>query len=126
YENVGGFKLTRLGEDIEYSIRIDKAGYKVGLIPEAIVYHKRRTDFAQFYKQLHFFGRARINIYKHFPSELKLVHFFPAAFVLFIIGTILANLFIPSLASIGNFLLLFYFLFLFLHALATTKSFIVS
>src|SRR5690606_24302890 len=79
YENVGGFKLTRLGEDIEYSIRIDKAGYKVGLIPEAIVYHKRRTDFAQFYKQLHFFGRARINIYKHFPSELKLVHFFPAA-----------------------------------------------
>src|SRR5690606_12233029 len=43
YENVGGFKLTRLGEDIEYSIRIDKAGYKVGLIPEAIVYHKRRT-----------------------------------------------------------------------------------
>ena len=126
FEKVGGFKLTRLGEDIEYSIRIQKAGYKIGLIPDALVYHKRRTDFMQFYKQLHFFGRARINIYKHFPSELKLVHFLPAAFVIFIVGNFIANLFFPPIASIGNFLLLFYFLFLFLHALATTKSFKVS
>lgn len=126
YEKVGGFKLTRLGEDIEYSIRIQRAGFKTGLVPDAFVYHKRRTNLMQFYKQLHFFGRARINIYKHFPSELRLVHFFPAAFVVFIVGTVVANLFIPSLASVGNFLLLFYFLFLFLHALSTTKSFKVS
>src|SRR5690606_12160605 len=102
YEKVGGFKLTRLGEDIEYSIRIQRAGFKTGLVPDAFVYHKRRTNLMQFYKQLHFFGRARINIYKHFPSELRLVHFFPAAFVVFIVGTVVANLFIPSLASVGN------------------------
>jgi len=76
WEKVGGFILTRLGEDIEYSIRIHEQGFKIGLIPAARVFHKRRTSFSQFYKQLHFFGRARINIYKHFPSELKLVHFF--------------------------------------------------
>ncbi len=80
WEKVGGYILTRLGEDIEYSIRIHEAGFKIGLIPAAKVYHKRRTSFAQFYKQLHFFGRARINIYKHFPAELKLMHFFPAVF----------------------------------------------
>ena len=71
WERTGGFILTRLGEDIEFSIRIHKAGFKIGLIPTAVVYHKRRTNFKQFYKQLHFFGRARINIYRFFPSELK-------------------------------------------------------
>lgn len=76
WEKAGGFILTRLGEDIEYSIRIHESGFKIGLIPGAKVFHKRRTSMFQFYKQIHFFGRARINIYKHFPSELKLVHFF--------------------------------------------------
>src|SRR6476661_5740453 len=86
WEATDGFLLTRLGEDIEYSIRIQGNGFKSALIPEAIVYHKRRTSLLQFYKQLHFFGRARINIYKFFPAELKVVHFFPALFTLFLIG----------------------------------------
>ncbi|WP_448633562.1 glycosyltransferase [Pedobacter panaciterrae] len=54
WEKVGGFTLTRLGEDIEYSIRIHEQGFKIGLIPAARVFHKRRTSFSQFYKQLHF------------------------------------------------------------------------
>ena len=80
WETVGGFIITRSGEDIEYSIRIHSAGFNIGLIPEAKVYHKRRTDFLQFYKQLHFFGRARINVYKFFPTELKTGAFFPGYF----------------------------------------------
>ncbi len=83
YEKVGGFIITRMGEDIEYSIRIIRSGFLSGLIPEAYVYHKRRTNFRQFFKQLHFFGRARINISRFFPEELKLVHLFPALFFLF-------------------------------------------
>ncbi|HUH18836.1 glycosyltransferase [Albibacterium sp.] len=122
WEQVGGFKLTRLGEDIEYSIRIQKAGFKIGLIPDAKVFHKRRTDFNQFYKQLHFFGRARINIYKHFPSELKLVHFFPSAFVLFLFGTLIANILSFPIAQFGNLLLAIYILLLFVHAWTKTNS----
>ncbi|MCJ0743829.1 glycosyltransferase [Pedobacter montanisoli] len=122
YEKVGGFILTRLGEDIEYSIRIHENGFKIGLIPEAKVYHKRRTSFKQFYKQLHFFGRARINIYKHFPSELKLVHFFPAVFTLGLLFTIVCNLFCPPLAYICNFFVLLYFLLIFFHAWQVNKS----
>src|ERR1700744_1126436 len=71
WEKLGGFIITRSGEDIEYSIRIHSNGFKIGLIPDAKVYHKRRTNFFQFYKQIHFFGRARINMYKFFPKELK-------------------------------------------------------
>ena len=122
YEKVGGFILTRLGEDIEYSIRIHENGFKIGLIPAAKVYHKRRTSFSQFYKQLHFFGRARINIYKHFPSELKLVHFFPAIFILGLGFTILSNVFFGPLAYVCNFFLLLYFLLIFFHAWQVNKS----
>ncbi|MBG6236308.1 glycosyltransferase involved in cell wall biosynthesis [Pedobacter sp. CAN_A7] len=122
WEKVGGFKLTRLGEDIEYSIRIHEAGFKIGLIPAAKVFHKRRTSFAQFYKQLHFFGRARINIYKHFPAELKLVHFFPAFFTMGLILTLLLNIVYMPLAYICNIVFLFYFGLLFFHAWTVNRS----
>ncbi|TDQ08495.1 glycosyltransferase [Pedobacter metabolipauper] len=122
YEKVGGFILTRLGEDIEYSIRIHEHGFKIGLIPAARVFHKRRTSFSQFYKQLHFFGRARINIYKHFPAELKLIHFFPAAFTCFVIFTVLINLFYWPLAFICNFLIVVYFMLIFFHSWQANKS----
>lgn len=83
YEKTGGFKWTRLGEDLEFSIRIIKAGFRVGLIEDAFVYHKRRTRWTQFFKQLHFFGKARINVYTEHPDALKWVHCLPALFVLF-------------------------------------------
>lgn len=122
WENVGGFVLTRLGEDIEYSIRIHEQGYKIGLIPAAKVYHKRRTSFAQFYKQLHFFGRARINIYKHFPKELKLVHFFPSAFTLALISTVILNFVWPAFAYFCNFTFLLYFAMIFFHSWSVNTS----
>lgn len=122
FEKVGGFILTRLGEDIEYSIRIHENGFKIGLIPGAKVYHKRRTSFYQFYKQLHFFGRARINIYKHFPKELKIVHFFPAVFTCAVIFTLLMNCFYAPLAYLCNFIMLVYFMLIFFHSWQTNKS----
>lgn len=122
WEEVGGFKLTRLGEDIEFSIRIIEAGFKVELIPDAIVFHKRRTDFIQFYKQLHFFGRARINIFKHYASELKPVHFLPAAFTIGIMFLLIFNVLGFEIAQLGNLLLALYTLILFFHAWKTTKS----
>jgi glycosyltransferase involved in cell wall biosynthesis len=122
YEQVGGFILTRLGEDIEYSIRIHENGFKIGLIPEAKVYHKRRTSFSQFYKQLHFFGRARINIYKHFPNELKLVHFFPAVFTCGLIATLIFNLLGWYLGYLGSFLYFLFFVLIFFHSWSVNKS----
>jgi glycosyltransferase involved in cell wall biosynthesis len=122
WEKAGGFIITRLGEDIEYSIRIHSLGFKIGLIPEAKVFHKRRTSYFQFYKQLHFFGRARINIYKFFPNELKPVHFFPAAFTLGVFFTLIANLFKWPVAVLGNMFLLIFILLIFFHSLYKNKS----
>ena len=122
WEKAGGFIITRLGEDIEYSIRIHSLGFKIGLIPDAVVYHKRRTNFLQFYKQLHFFGRARINIYKFFPKELKAVHFFPAVFTTGVILTLIFNLLGWQIAILANTILAVYILLIFFHAWWKNKS----
>lgn len=108
YERVGGYKITRMGEDIEYSIRIINEGFKVGLIKDAFVYHKRRTTIAQFFRQLHFFGRARINISRFFPKELKLVHYFPLAFTLYLLLIPFLFLLNTVLGAITLFFLVFY------------------
>jgi glycosyltransferase involved in cell wall biosynthesis len=122
WEKAGGFIITRLGEDIEYSIRIHSMGFKIGLIPDAKVYHKRRTNFLQFYKQLHFFGRARINVYKFFPGGLKTVHFFPAIFTLSLIFTVISNIFNWPVARLCNFILALIILLIFFHSWSKNKS----
>lgn len=122
WEKLGGFIITRSGEDIEYSIRIHSNGFQIGLIPDAKVYHKRRTSFYQFYKQLHFFGRARINIYKFFPSQLKAVHFFPAVFTLGLIFSVIANIFQWPIAIVCNIFIAIWILLIFFHSLVKNKS----
>ncbi len=80
YMKLGGFSKMRFGEDIDFSIRIFKAGYKCRLFPEAWVWHKRRTDFRKFFRQVYNSGIARINLYKKYPESLKLVHLLPMVF----------------------------------------------
>ncbi|SOE23646.1 Glycosyltransferase, catalytic subunit of cellulose synthase and poly-beta-1,6-N-acetylglucosamine synthase [Spirosomataceae bacterium TFI 002] len=117
WEKVGGYKITRMGEDIEFSKRIIEAGFKVGLIPEAFIFHKRRTSLRQFFNQLHFFGRARINIARFYPEQLKLVHFFPAAFTLFLLACVLSFFIYPPIAFVGLTFFAIYCSLLFFDAL---------
>ena len=97
YQALGGFSRMRFGEDIDFSIRIFKGGYTCRLFPGAWVYHKRRTDFRKFFKQVHNSGIARINLYKKYPESLKLVHLLPAAFTLGVAIFLLGTPFCPSL-----------------------------
>ena len=89
YQELGGFTKMRFGEDIDFSYRIIEAGYKTALIPEAWVWHKRRTDFRKFFRQVYNSGIARINLEKRHPGTLKLVHLLPTVFTLGVIGCIL-------------------------------------
>ena len=82
FEQTGGYRITRMGEDIEFSIRIRESGFNAVLIEDAYVYHKRRVNLSEFFKQLHFFGRARVNISRYYPKELRFVHLFPMFFLL--------------------------------------------
>ncbi len=80
YQQLGGFSRMRFGEDIDFSYRIVEAGHATRLLPDAWVWHKRRTDFDKFFKQVFNSGIARINLEKRHPGTLKLVHLLPMAF----------------------------------------------
>lgn len=105
YMELKGFSKMRFGEDIDFSIRIFKAGKRCRLFPEAWVWHKRRTDFRKFYRQVYNSGIARINLYKKYPESLKLVHLLPMVFtvgVIFLVLLLCIGLFFsfaPSLSS---------------------------
>lgn len=91
YRELGGFSKMRFGEDIDFSYRIVEAGYQTRLLPAAWVWHKRRTDFRKFFRQVFNSGIARINLSKRHPGTLKLVHLLPAVFTLGVIALILAS-----------------------------------
>ncbi|MDF1547754.1 MAG: glycosyltransferase [Bacteroidales bacterium] len=122
YEKTGGFSNMRFGEDVDMSLKILENGFKTQLIRDAFVYHKRRTDFRKFFKQVYNSGIARINLEKRHPGSLKLVHAMPAAFFL---GT----LFLIFLSVINWMFLLpigLYIILILADALIKTKSFIVA
>ena len=81
FAQLGGFSAMRFGEDVDFSMRVVEAGFKTALIPEAWLYHKRRTDFRKFFRQVKNSGKARIALTRRHPGSLRLVHLFPLIFV---------------------------------------------
>ena len=122
FAKTGGYIITRMGEDIEFSIRIIEMGFKTGLIEDAYVFHKRRTSLRQFYRQLHFFGRARINVSRFYPKEIKLVHAFPAAFTISAVVLWFLPLLNTQLFFVGLGLFALYFLLIFSDSLIKTRN----
>lgn len=92
FMNLGGFGTWRFGEDIDFSIRIFKAGYSCQLFPTAWVWHKRRTNMVRFFRQVVNCGVARINLYKKHPESLKLVYLLPMIFTIGWFLTLLATI----------------------------------
>ena len=120
YKALNGFSKMRFGEDIDFSIRIFDNGYSCRLFPEAWVYHKRRTDFRKFFKQVYNSGIARINLYKKYPSSLKLVHLLPAVFTVGVFLLCLSALLLCSLVPLS--LLLLYSILIFIDSSTHYKS----
>ncbi|MBN2524020.1 MAG: glycosyltransferase [Bacteroidales bacterium] len=123
FEKLGGFSRMRFGEDIDMSIRINKENYSTCLIQNAGVFHKRRTNLRQFFRQIINSGIARINLFKLHPHSLKVVHVLPAIYTL---GLII--LLILSICIHPFFILpwLFYLTIVFFHSLLATKNIFVA
>ncbi len=120
YLRLGGFSRMRFGEDIDFSIRIFQAGCHCRLFPGAWVWHKRRTDFRKFWRQVFNSGIARINLYKKYPDSLKLVHLLPMVFTLGLAALLLLALVLCALWPLLP--LLLYALLVFLDASVKEKS----
>lgn len=88
FNKLGGFTGLKVSEDIDLSIRLIKSGYRTGLIENAYVFHKRRSTFYKFFRQVFSFGSGRIDLQKRHGNALRPVHILPSLFVIyFILGS---------------------------------------
>ena len=93
FYSLNGFSDMRFGEDMDLSMRTFENGYSGALIQDAYVYHKRRTNFKSFYKQVFGSGTARIELTVRHKGTLKIVHLFPTMFVFGILVSLLLSIF---------------------------------
>lgn len=111
YKRVGGFGDLRHGQDIELSYRIHQSGAKIIQISEAVVYHRRRTTLAQFFRQVFNWGVARINLGKISSAMLEPLHFAPAIITILamtiIVGFVVDPIEYGSLFELGFGFLMF-------------------
>ncbi len=117
FESLGGFSGLKVSEDIDLSIRLAKNGYRSGLISEAYVYHKRRSTFYKFFRQVFSFGSGRIDLQLRHGDALKVVHILPSLFVAFL----LAGFILPFISR-GVFLLWISALTLYFLAIAADSA----
>lgn len=123
YETTKGYIIPFMGEDMEFSTRILKHGFKTALIAEAFVYHKRRTDPIKFFKQLKYFGRARVNLSRFHSGQISLMHLFPAVFTLGLLFAFLGLVILePPYAFIGLLVYFAYFVLVFLESWIANRS----
>ena len=118
FNKVGGYGTMRFGEDIDFSLRLIKKGFSTALIPEAYVYHKRRSTFKQFFRQVYNSGVARINLHLAHPGSLRVVHTLPALFVTVMVMISIFSVFLPLLLAIP----VLYSLILFIDSLRKNRS----
>jgi len=120
YKKVGGFGKLRHGQDIELSHRIINSGAKVSYIPDAVVYHRRRTTVVKFFRQVFNWGVARINLGKIDRVMLEPIHFLPA--IITVIFFLLMIAFIINPAQNGKIFSLGFGLLLALSLLGGVKQ----
>jgi len=88
----GGFGNLRIGEDPDLSLTLWEKGFSTRLLPEAKVYHKRRTSLRKFARQVYEFGAARPILNQRHPGSARLTFWFPSVFIA---GLLIALLLIP-------------------------------
>lgn len=120
FRSVGGFSNMRVGEDPDLTMTLWEKGYTTAFFSNISVYHKRRTDFGKFSRQVYQFGCARPILNQRHPAHVKLSFAFPSLFMLGYAFGLIAYFYLHS----GMVLLLYglYTLAVLLHALYKTRN----
>ena len=125
YKKLGGMGTLRHGQDLEFSRRIVASGAKVVSIPDAVVYHKRRTSLRKFFRQMFNWGVARINLAMLDKAILEPLHFVPAiasvGYTLLTLFTLLTGLTLELWLGITG-LALMVFIIIFFNSTRKYKS----
>ena len=106
YQQIGGFSNIRHGQDIEYSHRMHKSGARIIHVPEAYVYHKRRTNLRAFFRQVFNFGVARVRLAELDSALLEPVHLLPSFALIVLIFFLFGSFFHQAIRHIFQWLIL--------------------
>ena len=85
FDQTGGFPDILLAEDTDLAIRMHKMGFRVVLLTDCFVYHKRRINSIRFFRQMRNFGYGRAILSKNHPESFKLFFLFPSVFLIYLI-----------------------------------------
>lgn len=119
FQKTKGFGTIHPGEDPDLSIRIKKAGYQIGFIKEAYVYHKRRIDWQKFYIQVNKFGKVRPILNDWHPETSSVVFWLPS---LFSLGLVVSLVLVFFQIYVGVTVYAFYLLLIFIGSSIENKS----
>jgi len=122
FKKIGGFSAQRIGEDIDLVFRLWHNGFKSQFIEQAFVYHKRRSNFEQFFNQTYSFGRARPILNTQHKETAKLTYWFPS---IFLIGFVMSLIIFPFSKILTAFYVL-YLLLVLMDALLKSKHVLVG
>lgn len=123
FETTKGFGKIHPGEDPDLSIRIKKAGYQIGFIKEAYVYHKRRIDWQKFYVQVNKFGKVRPILNAWHPETSSVVFWLPS---LFSLGLVVSLALVFFQIYVGVTVYAFYLLLIFIGSSIENKSLLIG
>jgi glycosyltransferase involved in cell wall biosynthesis len=119
FQKLKGFSKQYFGEDIDVTFRFNALDLKKQFIAEAFVYHKRRTNWNQFYKQTFNFGAARPILNKQHKNTSKITYWFPSVFI---IGLLCATFLMGFDCHLLIYLYLIYLISVFGHSLILNKN----
>ncbi|MFH1321178.1 MAG: glycosyltransferase [Bacteroidota bacterium] len=119
FKKTGGFSNIHPGEDPDLSLKIMQNGFKVRLINDLYVYHKRRINFAKFITQVYKFGVVRVILCKWHTKTFKLIFALPS---LFLTGTLLLILLSISLNKLFLLPLGLFILIIFIDSLLKNRN----
>ena len=128
FDEVDGFSnIRQYGEDLDLSYKLIFSGKKSSLIPNAKVFHKRRTNLLNFFNQMYKSGKGRHFLNIKYKNTFKLFHLFPSLFIfIFILSQISSIIFENKLGIIIQVTYLVYFCMIFLSSSIINKNPIIG
>jgi glycosyltransferase involved in cell wall biosynthesis len=126
FNSIDGFSNLKVSEDIDLSIRLYKNNFNISLIQEAFVYHKRRSTFYKFFRQVMSFGSGRIDLQIIHGDALKPVHMLPSLFILYIIAGIVSMVYSGIAFTLWACTLIIYILAIFIDSAIQNKNLIIG
>lgn len=119
FKKTNGFSKMKIAEDIDLTFRLWENDFETQLIPNAFVYHKRKSSLRDFFNQTYKFGKARPLLNQKYPKSAKITYWFPSLFLVgFDIGIFLLIFGISQIIAFYG----LYFTLIFLDSLFQNKN----